>query len=196
PALEVPRPDWPAEAVVVGPLHFEPTDRTLEIPAGSGPVLVVAPSTALTGTQGLVEVALGCLTPGDTLPPGSRLVISRLGGADLAVPPWAVVGLGSQAELLTHADLVICGGGHGMVAKTLLAGVPLVVVPGGGDQWEMANRVVRQGSGRLVRPLTADALVAAVDEVLSSPGYRQAAQMAASLAGVADPVRVCHEALA
>ena len=29
PALEVPRPDWPAEAVVVGPLHFEPTDRVL-----------------------------------------------------------------------------------------------------------------------------------------------------------------------
>ena len=25
PALEVPRPDWPCEAVVVGPLHFEPT---------------------------------------------------------------------------------------------------------------------------------------------------------------------------
>src|SRR4029077_3662394 len=23
PALEVPRPDWPAEAVLVGPLHFE-----------------------------------------------------------------------------------------------------------------------------------------------------------------------------
>ncbi len=92
------------------------------------------------------------------------------------MPPWAVVGLGRQAELLTHADLVICGGGHGMVAKTLLAGVPLVVVPGGGDQWEMANRVVRQGSARLIRPLTAEALVAAVDEVLSSPRYREAAQ--------------------
>ena len=144
---------------MVGPLHFEPTDRVLEIPAGSGPVVVVAPSTALTGTEGLAEVALGCLRPGDTLPTGSRLVVSRLGGADLTVPPWAVVGLGSQAELLTHADVVICGGGHGMVAKTLLAGVPLVVVPGGGDQWEMANRVARQGSGRLIRPLTADALV-------------------------------------
>ena len=58
PALEVPRPDWPAEAVVVGPLHFEPTDRVLEIPAGSGPVVVVAPSTALTGTVGLAELAL------------------------------------------------------------------------------------------------------------------------------------------
>jgi UDP:flavonoid glycosyltransferase YjiC (YdhE family) len=197
PALEVPRPDWPAEAVVVGPLHFEPTDRVLQIPSGSGPVVVVAPSTALTGTTGLAELSLQCLTPGDTLPPESRLVVSRLGGADLTVPPWAVVGLGRQAELLKHADLVICGGGHGMVAKTLLAGVPLVVVPGGGDQWEMANRVVRQGSARLIRPLTADVLVDAVGEVLSSPRYRQAAQSAAaSIGGVADPVRVCHEALA
>ncbi|OBI36749.1 glycosyl transferase [Mycobacterium sp. E1386] len=197
PALEVPRPDWPAEAVLVGPLHFEPTDRVLEIPAGSGPVLVVAPSTAMTGTEGLAEVGLACLRPGETLPAGSRLVVSRLGGADLRVPPWAVVGLGSQAELLRHADLVICGGGHGMVAKTLLAGVPLVAVPGGGDQWEMANRVVRQGSGRLIRPLTAEALVAAVNDVLSSPRYREAAQAAAaSIVGVADPVQVCHEALA
>jgi UDP:flavonoid glycosyltransferase YjiC (YdhE family) len=197
PALEVPRPDWPAEAVVVGPLHFEPTDRVLAIPSGSGPVVVVAPSTALTGTMGLAELALGCLTPGETLPSGSRLVVSRLEGADLTVPPWATVGLGSQAELLKHADLVICGGGHGMVAKTLLAGVPLVVVPGGGDQWEMANRVVRQGSARLIRPLTAEALVDAVGEVMSSPRYREAARAAsASIAEVADPVQVCHEALA
>ncbi len=197
PALEVPRPDWPPEAVLVGPLHFEPTDRVLEIPAGAGPVVVVAPSTALTGTEGLAEVALRCLVPGETLPPGSRLVVSRLGGPDLTVPPWAVVGLGRQADLLTHADVVICGGGHGMVAKTLLAGVPLVVVPGGGDQWEMANRVVRQGSARLIRPLSADALVAAVGEVLSTPGYREAARAAgASVAGVADPVGVCREALA
>lgn len=197
PALEVPRPDWPDEAVLVGPLHFEPTDRVLDIPAGSGPVVVVAPSTALTGARGLAEVALSCLTPGETLPAGARLVVSRLAGPELAAPPWAVVGLGSQAELLRHADVVVCGGGHGMVAKTLLAGVPLVAVPGGGDQWEIANRVVRQGSARLIRPLSADALVAAVNEVLSSPGYRAAAQRAAAgIADVADPVRVCREALA
>ncbi|APT13745.1 glycosyltransferase [Mycobacterium avium subsp. hominissuis] len=197
PALEVSRPGWPDEAVLVGPLHFEPTDRVLDIPAGSGPVVVVAPSTALTGARGLAEVALSCLTPGETLPAGARLVVSRLAGPELAAPPWAVVGLGSQAELLRHADVVVCGGGHGMVAKTLLAGVPLVAVPGGGDQWEIANRVVRQGSARLIRPLSADALVAAVNEVLSSPGYRAAAQRAAAgIADVADPVRVCREALA
>ncbi len=197
PALELPRPDWPSEAVIVGPLHFEPTSSQLQIPAGSGPVVVVAPSTATTGARGLAELALDTLRPGELLPDGARVVVSRLDGPDGPVPPWAVVGLGRQDELLSQADVVICGGGHGMVSKTLLAGVPLVVVPGGGDQWEIANRVVRQGSALLVRPLTAEALATAVGEVLSSPRYREAARRAgASLAGVEDPVRVCHEAVA
>ncbi|OBA99032.1 glycosyl transferase [Mycobacteriaceae bacterium 1482268.1] len=196
PALEVPRPDWPEEAVIIGPLHFEPTERALEIPPGDGPVVVVAPSTAVTGARGLTEVALETLRPGGALPEGSRVVVSRLGGDDLDVPPWAVIGLGRQDELLSHADLVICGGGHGMVSKTLMAGVPMVVVPGGGDQWEIANRLVRQGSARLIRPLEPAALAAAVTDVLSSPHYAEAARRAGATAvDVADPVRVCHDAL-
>jgi UDP:flavonoid glycosyltransferase YjiC (YdhE family) len=196
PALEVPRPDWPAEAVLVGPLHFEPTSVVLEAPPGEGPVIVVAPSTAVTGAAGLAELALAHLVPGKTLPAGSRLVVSRLGGGDLPVPPWATVARVRQDELLRHADLVVCGGGHGMLSKTLLAGVPMVVVPGGGDQWELANRVVRQGSARLVRPLTPEALTTEVAVVLSEPGYREAARRAArGIDEVADPVEVCREAV-
>lgn len=196
PALEVPRPDWPAEAVVVGPLHFEPTEELLAVPPGSGPLVVVAPSTASTGAAGLAELALEHLVPGVGLPEGARIAVSRLNGPELALSPWAVAGLGRQDELLSRADLVICGGGHGMVAKSLLAGLPLVVVPGGGDQWEIANRIVRQGSGRLIRPLTPAALTEAVSAVLASPGYRAAARRAADgAAEVADPVQVCHEAL-
>jgi UDP:flavonoid glycosyltransferase YjiC (YdhE family) len=196
PALEVPRPDWPQEAVVVGPLHFEPTEAVLDIPPGSGPVVVVAPSTAGIGARGLAEVVLEALRPGEALPDGARVVVSRLGGSDVVVPPWAVAGLGRQDELLAHADLVICGGGHGLVSKTLLAGVPMVVVPGGGDQWEIANRLVRQGSAQLVRPLSAESLVAAVGEVLSTPRYREAARRAGdSGADVEDPVRMCHVAV-
>ncbi|MGD9620414.1 MAG: glycosyltransferase [Mycolicibacterium sp.] len=196
PALEVPRPDWPVEAVVVGPLHFEPTTSVLRLPPGDGPIVVVAPSTASTGAGGLTELALKTLVPGDVLPAGSRVVVSRLDGASDVVPPWAVAGLGRQDELLSMADVLICGGGHGTVAKSLLAGVPMVVVPGGGDQWEIANRVVHQGSARLIRPLTAAALAEATREVLDSPCYRQAARRAgAGVAQVADPVRVCQEAL-
>jgi UDP:flavonoid glycosyltransferase YjiC (YdhE family) len=197
PALEVPRPDWPAEALLVGPLHFEPTEQVLSIPPGSGPLVMVAPSTATTGAKGMAEMALDSLVPGVGLPAGARVVVSRLNGPALTLPPWAVAGLGRQDALLAQADLVICGGGHGMVAKTLLAGVPLVVVPGGGDQWELANRVERHGSGRLVRPLTGEALASAAADVLATPSYRDAAQRAAAgAADVTDPVRVCHHALA
>ncbi|MGB7360864.1 MAG: nucleotide disphospho-sugar-binding domain-containing protein, partial [Mycobacterium sp.] len=196
PALEVPRPDWPDEAVVVGPLHFEPTTSVLPLPPGDGPVVVVAPSTATTGAKGLTELALETLIPAQVLPAGARVAVSRLEGPDGELPPWAVVGLGRQDELLSAADLLICGGGHGTVAKALLAGVPMVIVPGGGDQWEIANRVVRQGSAQLVRPLTGAALAAAAREVLAIPRYREAARQAgATAAQVADPVRVCHEAL-
>ncbi|MDR3664334.1 MAG: glycosyl transferase [Mycobacterium sp.] len=196
PGLEVPRPDWPAEAVVVSPLHFEPTSAVLEVPPGDGPVVVIAPSTATTGMQGLDDLALRVLIPGQTLPDGARVVVSRLRGADVPVPPWAVVGLGRQDELLKQADVMICGSGHGIVSKTLLAGVPLVAVPGGGDQWEIANRVVRQGSAELIRPLTGAALASAVDRVLATPRYRDAARRAgASVADVADPVAVCRAVL-
>jgi UDP:flavonoid glycosyltransferase YjiC (YdhE family) len=123
-------------------------------------------------------------------------VIYPHGGPEFQQPPWATLGLGRQDELLTDADLVICGGGHGMLSKTLLAGVPMVVLPGGGDQWELANRVVRQGSARLIRPLSAEALVAEVGEVLSEPKYREAARRAGeTIAQVTDPVRVCPEAV-
>lgn len=196
PALEVPRPDWPREAVVVGPLHFEPTAEVLALPDGDGPVVALAPSTATTGAGGLVELALRTLVPGQVLPEGARVVVSQLDDAVGDVPPWVAIGLGRQDELLSRADLLICGGGHGTVAKSLLAGVPMVVVPGGGDQWEIANRLVRQGSAQLVRPLTADALAASVREVLGSARYREAAARAgASVAGVSDPVQVCHDAL-
>ena len=196
PALEVPRPDWPAEAVVVGPLHFEPTEEVLPVPPGSGPLVVVAPSTASTGAVGMTELALEHLLPGTTLPDGARLAVSRLGGPPLSLPSWAAAGLGRQDDLLAHAAVVVCGGGHGIVAKALLAGVPLVMVPGGGDQWEIANRVARQGSGRLVRPLTGPAMAEAVAAVLASPSCSAAARRAAlGVHEVTDPVRVCRQAL-
>ena len=101
-----------------------------------------------------------------------------------------------EEALRAGADVVVCGGGHGMLSKTLLAGVPAVVVPGGGDQWELANRIVRQGSARLVRPLSADTLIAGVTEVLLNPGYRQAARRAGdSIVRVADPVAICRSAM-
>ncbi|GAA1464266.1 glycosyltransferase [Williamsia maris] len=195
PALEVPRPDWPADAHVVGPLLWEPTRQVFTPPDGTGPLVVVAPSTATTGVADLVDTALEALDPTHT-GVAVRVVISALRHGDRTLPPWAVAGTGRQDALLAHADLVVCGGGHGMLAKSLLAGVPVVTVPGGGDQWELANRVVRQGGGALVRPLDTETLRAACLAVLADPDTAAAARRAADgAADLADPVAVCRSVI-
>lgn len=191
PALEVHRPDWPEDTHLVGPLLWEPTDEVFARPAGPGPLVLLAPSTAVTGATDMAAVALAALRP-EILGFPVRVVVSALDLPDGIPDSESVVaGTARQDELLTDADLVLCGGGHGMLAKALSAGIPVVTVPGGGDQWELANRVRRQGSGLLVRPVTPDAMATAIRSVLTDRGFTEAAVEAAeSVRATVDPARV------
>nr|WP_206037578.1 nucleotide disphospho-sugar-binding domain-containing protein [Rhodococcus sp. HNM0569] len=194
PALEVPRPDWPEATSLVGPLLWEPTEVVLAPAPGDGPLVMVAPSTAFTGAEGMVDAALTGLEG-----TGVRVIVSVLDGSagSAGEASWVSAGLGRQDAMLADADVVVCGAGHGMLAKALLHGVPVVAVPGGGDQWELANRAARQGSAVVVRPATPDALRDAVETVLGDPRFRDAAQRAAaSAASVHDPVAVCRTVVA
>jgi UDP:flavonoid glycosyltransferase YjiC (YdhE family) len=194
PALEVPRPDWPDEAEVVGPLLWEPTEMMFARPPGDAPLVVIAPSTAVTGSAGLTETALAALDP-TVLGRSVRAVVSGLDPDVGDLPSWAVAGRGRQDDVLTDASLVICGGGHGMLAKSMLAGVPQVLVPGGGDQWELAQRASRWGSAEVVRPPTVAALAAACRKVLDSNSFAEAARRGAATGrDVVDPVAVCARA--
>lgn len=190
PALEVPRPDWPAHAHVVGPLLWDPATGELDPPAGTDPLVLLSASTAVGGALGVLDAALAGLSD---VRVASTLLAGPPPPADL--PAWAAVGPGRQDPLLARARVTVCGGGHGMLAKTLLAGVPAVLVPGGGDQWELSRRAERQGSALVVRPLTPDALATAVHRVLAEPSFTAAARAAAgSVREVADPVAVCRAA--
>ncbi|HEX7301280.1 glycosyltransferase [Lentzea sp.] len=190
PALEVPRPDWPSNAHVVGPLLWEASREALIPPPGSAPLVMIAPSTAWTGSAGMAEMTLEALRD-----KGVRAVVSTFAPAP-GLPAWARSGPGAQDALLREASVLVCGGGHGMLVKALRAAVPVVVVPGGGDQWEMANRVARQGSGVVVRPSTVEGLRDAVTRVLGDPAFAAAAaRAAASVTDVRDPVEVCRTAL-
>jgi UDP:flavonoid glycosyltransferase YjiC (YdhE family) len=83
-----------------------------------------------------------------------------------------------------------------LLAKALLAGVPVVAVPGGGDQWELANRAARQGSAVIVRPPDVAAVRAAVLNVLGDSSFAAAAAEAGkTVADVADPVTVCRSVI-
>jgi UDP:flavonoid glycosyltransferase YjiC (YdhE family) len=197
PGLEVHRPDWPERTHLIGPLLHEPTDAVFDRPPGDGRLVVIAPSTARSGEADLGAAALEGLSDLSVERP-LRVVYSALTPppADVRAPSALVAGTARQDEVLADAAVAVCGAGHGMLAKALLAGVPVVTVPGGGDQWELANRVSRAGAGVIVRPATPAAIAAAVKQVLDDPSYTDnARRIGAGVAATVDPVPIVRRIL-
>lgn len=180
PGLEPDRPDWPERTEVVGPLEWDPAAVDLDEPPGDGPLVFLADSSATGRPQALLSVAAQGFR-------GLRLACTRFGDRAEGLPYGMVAGPGRQAPLLDRAAVVVCAGGHGMVAKALVRGLPLVVVPGPGDQKENACRVARLGAGVNLPParLSPESLRRAVDRVLGDPAYAAAARrIAATAAGL------------
>lgn len=176
----------PPDAVVVGPLEWDAAEGDLAPPPGREPLVLLSPTTASgAAPDALLDAALAGLT-------GVRLACTRAEPGPPGLPEWAVVGPGRQAPLFDAASVVVCGGGGGILAKALRRGLPVVVLPGLGDQRENADRVRRLGAGVVLAPrrLSPMSLAAAVEEVLTHPAYRWSA-LAVSRRGVAaDPVTV------
>jgi UDP:flavonoid glycosyltransferase YjiC (YdhE family) len=72
------------------------------------------------------------------------------------------------------ADLVICHGGHGTVARALGAGVPVLCCPAVGDMAENGARVAWSGTGTMLpwRLMSRGALRLAARKALAEPSYR------------------------
>jgi MGT family glycosyltransferase len=181
PQLEYPR-RWPPQVHVVGPLGFELPAPDVEVPAGDGPLVVLAPSTAQDPEGRLVRVGLEALADERV-----RVLAStnRRGEPLPAAPANAVVvDWVSYSQVMPLADLVITHGGHGTVCRALGAGTPVVCCPAVGDMAENGARVHWVGAGlmlpwRLVAPR---ALRAVVRRVLGDTAMRQRAKEVATWA--------------
>jgi MGT family glycosyltransferase len=179
PQLEYPR-RWPTHVRVTGPIWFELPHPDVELPGGDGPLVVVAPSTAQDPDGRLVRVALEALAdepvrvlattnrPGEPLPDAP---------ANATVVDWV-----SYSQAMAAADLVICHGGHGTIARALAAGVPVISCPAAGDMAENAARVAWAGAGlmlpwRLTVPV---ALRCVVRQTLDNEAFAACARTVAS----------------
>jgi MGT family glycosyltransferase len=88
----------------------------------------------------------------------------------------AVVRSAPHAQLFAQAAVVVTHAGMGTVTRALAAGVPLVCVPMGRDQLDVAARVVHRGAGlRLRGGAKPDAIRAAVERLIREPSFRIAA---------------------
>jgi UDP:flavonoid glycosyltransferase YjiC (YdhE family) len=171
PGLEPLRPDWPPRVEIVGPMEWDPATVDLPEPPGDGPLVFLADSSATGRPQTLLAIAAEGLR-------GLRGACTKFGEPVAGLPDGFVAGPGRQAPLLDRAAAVVCAGGHGMVAKALVRGLPLVIVPGPGDQRENAMRVERLGAGVHLPAgrLTPATLRAAVDRVLGDASFARAAR--------------------
>jgi len=87
-----------------------------------------------------------------------------------------VVRSAPHAQLFSETAVVVTHAGMGTVTRALAAGVPLVCIPMGRDQLDVAARVVYPGAGVRLRPSAkADAIRAAVERVIREPSFRTAA---------------------
>jgi MGT family glycosyltransferase len=180
PSLEIPRTDWPPHAHLVGPCLWERAGEIPALPEGDGPLVLVAASTAHEGVllrHSLAAVArLGVraiVTAGKTPPPAPTEAVR-------------VVEFAPHGPLLAAADVAVCNGGHGIVARALSFGVPLVVVPGHGDQRENGYRVRRAGAGISVLKPTANKLKRALASVLRDRRFTERARRIAAEASEID----------
>ncbi len=110
-----------------------------------------------------------------------RVLVTSGPAIDPASLPTAanvtVVRSAPHAQLFSEAAAVVTHAGMGTVTRALAAGLPLVCVPMGRDQLDVAARVVHRGAGLRLRPgAKPSAIAAAVERVIGEPGFRAAAE--------------------
>lgn len=117
--------------------------------------------------------------------------------AGLASADVLVVGYAPHSQLFGQAAAVIGHGGIGTTAQAIGAGVPQLVCPIFGDQFDNAARIVRAGLGRSLpkRRYTAARAAAAISTLLQDEGIAAHARRAAFALAAEDGVGAALDAL-
>jgi len=183
-ALEFPTFSPPAHVKLVGARLDDPAwALPWSPPPGDEPLVLVSLSSTFMDQAGVLAraaAALGSLPVRGVVTTGPAIDPAAIP----APPNVQVLRSAPHGEVLRHASAVVTHAGHGTVAKSLASAVPVVALPMGRDQLDIAARVVAAGAGVRLEPGSAPERIArAVRSVLDAPGYAAgAARVAAVMA--------------
>ena len=138
------------------------------------PLVLVGLSTSQQGQEPLLRKIIEVLSGMDVralVTTGPAIDPARFDPADNVVLRSFV----PHANVMPEVALVITHAGHGTVIRALAAGVPLVCIPMGRDQYDVAARVVWHGMGvKLSARVRAPALKGAIETVLADERFKEA----------------------
>jgi len=98
--------------------------------------------------------------------------------ADLRAPKNVYLLPGAPHDLvMKEVSVVISQGGHGTVTRSLVNGLPQLILPMARDQAGNAARVVAKGAGLLLPPAASEAEIAAtINRLITDPQFKAAAR--------------------
>jgi MGT family glycosyltransferase len=98
--------------------------------------------------------------------------------ADLRAPKNVHLLRGAPHDLvMKEVSVVISQGGHGTVTRSLVNGLPQLILPMARDQAGNAARVVAKGAGLLLPPTASEAEIAAtINRLITDPQFKAAAR--------------------
>lgn len=148
PAFFAPQqPDWPADMHVCGFPLYPPPEPPL--PRAQRRLVVVTSGTVAADQHEFYAKVLAALPP--VLQQGFEVLLVSPNRGHIPASLPAGVRHAEHApfsEIVGRAALVVHHGGIGTASYALAAGVPQLMLPLGGDQYDNANRVQRLGVGR------------------------------------------------
>jgi UDP:flavonoid glycosyltransferase YjiC (YdhE family) len=196
PLFDPPPPSLPRHHQHVGPLMWEPSSAVptyLNVP-GAPWVLVTLSSGPQEGEIALAHTALRTLAESPV-----RVVVTLTAGHPRdelgAVPANARIELFvPHSAVLKRSRLLVSHAGHGVVAKALYYGVPMVLVPWSRDQPGVAARAAALGVAEVIarQDLTELRLSAAIHRVLGTPHYQENATRIAGRLQTRDAVAMAR----
>lgn len=191
PELVDPRGDLPPYAQRVGPTPWlppptEPAPAWVAELGRDRPAVLASVSTVGPGDRALLDAVAGAVE-GDDL----DVVVTARGElpslpANVRVEPFL-----PHDSVLPHVSGVVSHAGNGTVTHAACAGVPLVLLPEGRDQFEVARGAVAAGIAVELRRDEVDAATmrSALRAILHDPAYRErATAVAERAAGYDAPV--------
>ncbi|HEV2155699.1 glycosyltransferase [Bradyrhizobium sp.] len=99
--------------------------------------------------------------------------------ADLKAPNNVHLIRGAPHDLvMKDVSVVISQGGHGTTTRSLINGLPQLILPMGRDQAANAARIVAKGAGLQLQPTASAAeIAAAVNRLIAEPQFRKSARL-------------------